>query len=420
MIFWAIAIGLAALAALLLVLALLRGGAEEAGPGDVEIYRDQLAEVERDRARGTLTDAEAERLRTEVSRRLLEADRAAAGRSRAGSAPRGATLAAAALACLVVVGGALALYDRIGAPGYPDMPLEARKAEAARIHAERPSQQAAEARVAEAQAGGLPNLPGAADPDPAFADLMDKLRKTLESRPDDLRGHELLARNEAGLGNFAAAARAQQVVIRLKGEAADAEDRADLAEYLILAAGGYVSPEAEQQLAAALKLDPGQGRARYYTGLMYAQTGRPDIAFRLWRQLLEKGPEDAPWIAPIRAQIAPLARLAGVEYDPPAPKRPAPALKGPNQADMAAAADMTPEERQDMIRTMVQGLSDRLASQGGTPEEWARLINALGVLGEGDRAAAIWDEARQSFADRPEALATIRAAAERAGVAAGE
>ena len=42
---------------------------------------------------------------------------------------------------------------------------------------------------------------------------------------------------------------------------------------------------------------------------------------------------------------------------------------------------------------------------------------ALGVLGETDRAAAIWAEAQTVFADRPDALATVRAAAEQAGVA---
>ena len=70
-----------------------------------------------------------------------------------------------------------------------------------------------------------------------------------------------------------------------------------------------------------------------------------------------------------------------------------------------------------MIRGMVEGLALRLAEDGGPPEDWARLIGALGVLGETARARAIWDEARQAFADSPQALAAIRAAAERAGVA---
>jgi cytochrome c-type biogenesis protein CcmH len=77
---------------------------------------------------------------------------------------------------------------------------------------------------------------------------------------------------------------------------------------------------------------------------------------------------------------------------------------------------MTPEERMDMIRGMVAGLSDRLATEGGSPDEWARLIRAYGVLGETDRAAAIWAEAQQVFPVE-EAIAPIREAARAAGVA---
>ncbi len=63
---------------------------------------------------------------------------------------------------------------------------------------------------------------------------------------------------------------------------------------------------------------------------------------------------------------------------------------------------MTPEDRMDMIRSMVDGLSDRLATDGGPPEDWARLINALGVLGDTEQAAAIWTEAQSVFADTPD------------------
>ena len=74
---------------------------------------------------------------------------------------------------------------------------------------------------------------------------MQRLRAALDERPDDLQGHVLLARNEAAIGNFAAAHRAQERVIALKGADAEAADWADYALLLTYAAGGYVSPEAE-------------------------------------------------------------------------------------------------------------------------------------------------------------------------------
>ena len=78
---------------------------------------------------------------------------------------------------------------------------------------------------------------------------------------------------------------------------------------------------------------------------------------------------------------------------------------------------MSAVDQNAMIEGMVARLSDRLATEGGTPEEWARLIGAYGVLGESDRAAAIWAEAQDVFATSPQALATIRTAAVSAGVA---
>ncbi len=84
---------------------------------------------------------------------------------------------------------------------------------------------------------------------------------------------------------------------------------------------------------------------------------------------------------------------------------------------VGAAADMSEEDRQQMIRGMVERLADRLAEEGGPPEDWARLIAALGVLGETDRARSIWQEAQTRFAEAPAALAQLRGAAEGAGVA---
>jgi cytochrome c-type biogenesis protein CcmH len=77
---------------------------------------------------------------------------------------------------------------------------------------------------------------------------------------------------------------------------------------------------------------------------------------------------------------------------------------------------MSDEERTEMIRGMVDRLSDRLATTGGSAEEWARLIGALGVLGEADQAALIWQNAKDVFGDRPNDLAIVRGAARKLGI----
>ncbi|MBV0911873.1 c-type cytochrome biogenesis protein CcmI [Anianabacter salinae] len=415
MLFWIVATVLSlAVAGAVLASVLRRSG--EAAPAeafDVAVYRDQLAEVDRDLARGVVSDAEADRLRTEVSRRLLAADKAASEAPPEGRAPKAASWIVAGVCALVIVGGGLVTYARIGSPGYADLPLAQRIATAEQMRADRPGQAEAEAEV-EARSQ-LPDLP-AAEPD--FMALMERLRGVVAERPDDVQGLQLLARNEARLGNFRAAADAAERILSVKGDAAEARDYANYADLLILAAGGYVSPEAEAALQGALARDGANGTARYYYGLMYAQTGRPDLAFRIWRSLLADSAEGDPWTRPVRDQIEDVAARAGVDFtlaDIATP--PASAAPGPTREQMEAAGEMSAEDRQAMIRGMVDGLAQRLGSEGGPPEDWARLIGALGVLGDTDRAAAIWAEAQSVFADAPDALAAIRSAAQDAGVA---
>jgi cytochrome c-type biogenesis protein CcmH len=147
---------------------------------------------------------------------------------------------------------------------------------------------------------------------------------------------------------------------------------------------------------------------------MSAQLGRPDRTFSLWAPLLDRSAPTDPWVAPIRAQIERIASEAGENRYVLPPDASAP---GPTAEDMQAAQDMTPEERQAMIEGMVAQLGERLATEGGPAEDWARLIGAYGVLGESDRARAIWTEAQARFAGRDADLAIVRTAAEQAGVA---
>ena len=405
--FWLIALAMAAMVALLLARALWRGGVGDfSAPAafDVQVYRDQLAEVERDVARGVVPPEDIERVRTEISRRILAADTTAQSVFVSTSAPSRIGMIGVAL---ILVVGSLGIYTWLGQPGYGDMALADRLAFAERMRVTRPDQQAA---VDSLPAGMVrPEVPE------AYAKLLERLRETVAGRPDDLQGHKLLAENEAKVGNFDAAAKAQENLLRIKGADVTAQDIGDYAELLVLAAGGYVSPEAEASLREVMLQDPEDGRARYYMGLMMVQTARPDIAFRIWDGLLRRGPADELWIEPIKSQIMSVAQLAGVDYSIPtigAGTRP-----GPSAKDIEAASSMTAQERMEMIGSMVAGLSDRLASEGGPPQDWARLITSLGVLGEGEQARAIFKNAIQVFAQDPGALDMIRAAGSQAGIA---
>ncbi|KIX16754.1 c-type cytochrome biogenesis protein CcmI [Paracoccus sp. 228] len=406
--FWILAAALTAITALAILSPLRRGrgGAAPAAAYDLRVYRDQLAEVERDLDRGVIGPDDAQRLRAEIGRKVLDADRRAA---LSAPATRGGRALWPAVALVAMLAGAVALYLREGVPGAPDMPLAERFAAADAAYRDRPTQAEAEAA---APARPAPDLSQA---DPEYLAMIDQLRDAVGRNPDDQQGLALLASNEMRLGNLAAARAAQQRLVDLRGDQADAVQLMQLATLMVDAAGGVVTPEAEAVLRRALTLDPTQPQARYLQGVLLIQNGRPDRAFPLWRDLLDEGPEGAPWIAPIRAAIQDLAWLAGDdEYRAPAP--PAADLPGPDADALAAAENLSPEDRARMIQDMVDRLQQRLATQGGSPEEWARLIAALAMLDQRDQATAILTEARQRFGSAPDALAPIERAATEAGL----
>lgn len=409
MMFWIVSSALAVLAAvpLLRALAASRSAARARADYDIAVYRQQLDDMESDLERGVITPEAAERTRTEIARRILDADRRRSAQA-SGRAPTWATAAAAAATALTVVGGSAAVYLWQGAPGYGDLPREARLAAAEARKATRPDQ-------AQAETDAAPYMQ-ARPANPEHEALVQRLREAVAERGGDVQGLSLLAQNEAALGNYRAAHEAQARLIELRGANASAEDFATYAEMLIMAAGGYVSPEAEGALGKALARAPANGTARYYLGLMHAQNDRPDRTFAIWQPLLENSEAGAPWVPAIRGQIADIAARAGERYDVPDLGPSGEAASGPDADALAAAEAMDPEARAEMVRGMVEGLADRLATQGGSSAEWARLIAALGVLGETDRARAIWQESRVAFEGDDQALAELRAAADRAGL----
>lgn len=388
--FWAAALLMAGVVVGVLVAALRPGqGAAKADP-DLVIYKDQLAEIARDLSRGTIGPEDAERLRAEVARRVLEADRSA-GEVTAEAGGRGAVLAAA-LVVAATIPAAGAAYWWLGAPGYPDMPLGPRVAALDAGIAARPSQ------VAELERLGVTR--DAAADSAVLAELQSMT---------DAEALRTVFRQRFEAGEALAAIRTQERLLAVLGEAATAADHANLALVLVAEARGYVSPEAETALRAALQRDLTNELARYLVGEMFLQGGRFDQAFRFWRPLAEDSNPAAPWVASIRERIGMVADLAGIPYE-------LPAAPGPTSGDMAAAAEMSPEDRQAMIEGMVAQLSDRLASEGGDVEDWERLIRSLTVLERPDEAQTIYDEAKVRFEGRPAELSFLRMAAVESGL----
>ncbi|HCP80661.1 MAG TPA: c-type cytochrome biogenesis protein CcmI [Octadecabacter sp.] len=379
---------------------LWRGRTREAAEDtDINIYRDQLLEVDRDLARGVLDEAEAERTRTEVSRRLLTAD--ANARATSTGAPQRVSRAVALILAAALIAGAGGLYWELGAAGYGDVPRAERIAIGEERRANRPSQLEAEADSPEFDSISLA--------EPETAEILQALRAAAFERADEVQAWAYLAQVEASVGNMQRAARAQERTIALLGDTVTEADYVRLLDFLVIGTQGYVSPEAETITVRILQNNPESTPALYYAGLLYAQNDRPDRAFNFWRNVVENGEQDTMYWDFAASQISDIAAQLGMDYA-------LPEQRGPSNADLEAAEDMTTEERQQMIQGMVSQLADRLASEGGPPQDWARLVSSLAILGENETALTVLAEAETIFGADIQAVQIVRRAAQEAGL----
>ena len=365
MILWLAMAGLTAAVMAALVWPMMRRTPEAASRAqfDAAVYRDQLAELERDAARGIIGPVEADAARNEVSRRILGT---LGGDSAKAEGPAMAPGRSALLASLLVPLVAIPVYLWAGSPKLPDLPLQAR----------------------------LDNAVESNDLDALVARVESHLAKS----PGDVSGWQVLAPVYRRMERYGDAANAYARILSLGPPTADLF--ADYAEMQVYANQGLVTTAAVEPLREALKLDPRNPKARFFMALADKQAGKTAEAIAEWKALLADAPPDAGWRSLVQNEIAAI-------------EKPAP---GPTQEEMAAAQEMTPADRQTMIRGMVDGLEARLRSDGKDIDGWRRLINARMVLGERDKAKASLDQARVAMKETPGALTALDALAKQLGM----
>jgi cytochrome c-type biogenesis protein CcmH len=376
MMFWLAAAAMTGLVCLAL-LVVLRPRAGDAAPAeapgaafDVAFYRSQLAEIDRQVSLGLIGPREGEAARTEAARRLIAASDDEAALARGADLPRLRRLGAVMTLLLVPAIG-LGAYVAAGRPDYPWQPLASRE------------------------------VPRGADGQPIqIAQAIEKLEAHLKANPDDGRGHEVIAPVYLRLGRFEDAANAFAAALRLLGPTADRH--ASIGEALVFGANGTVTPDALRAFEAALSLEAKHIKSRFFLALGRYQAGdRPGAMAEL--QALSADLPDGPLKQEVDAQL--LVMRGGTPGAPPA------AAPAPGGAAGQAIAALPPAEQQAAVRGMVDNLAQRLATEGGTVADWARLIRALNVLGETERAAMIAGEAREKFGKDAEAMRAIEEAA---------
>jgi cytochrome c-type biogenesis protein CcmH len=356
-------------------------GTPERSSFELGVYRDQLAEIDRDVERGLIGPAEAAAARLEIERRILRAapDPAATAASAdpSGGGRRHPVLAAA----VQVPVQALGLYAALGAPDLPDRPFASR----------------------EDRRQGDPEQPN-------IAAMVARLEARLAESPDDLDGWLMLGRSKGALGDHRAAIEAYRRAQALAAD--DPRVHAGLGESLVMAAQGVVTPEAKTLFTRLLETAPDDPRPAYYLGWADVQAGDHHAALERWRKLLAVTPAEAPWrprlIEAVRAAAEELkldadALLAQIPTPPPATARAA-TPRQPSEEDMARAADMPPEQQQAMIRSMVERLQARMDVDAGDVEGWLRLAQARLVLGEPARARTTFEQGLRHHPDDPALL----------------
>ena len=131
----------------------------------------------------------------------------------------------------------MGLYSSLGNLGYFDFPQKNRIESAKLLKETRPSQQEAWDAISDAKTINTP--------EGEMGEIITKLRKISQERPNDIMGLRYLMRTEASLNNFENAAIAQMSLVKLLGEQVSTEDLYQLAELMVISLNGYVSPEAE-------------------------------------------------------------------------------------------------------------------------------------------------------------------------------
>lgn len=256
--FWLIAGLLAAAVAIALVLPLALGrrtALPDAAAHDRAVYRDQLAEVERDLANGVLGAEAAAAARLEIQRRILRTDRNPSAAAIAVPAPAAPATFLAGMLALLVPATALGLYFLTGTPGMPDMPLAQRLRDAPIL---------AQGTLSERmRAAGQMDAQTRAE---MITGMVDGLEARLAEDPEDFEGWMRLGRSRLVLGD---PAKARDAYARAAALQPGSLPAATAYAAAVLQSEGNdrpVSAQAEVALRRVLAIDPKEPSALFLMG----------------------------------------------------------------------------------------------------------------------------------------------------------
>lgn len=392
---WLILTLISALTLVALVYPLLVTGKDDGSDdaAEIEMFRQQISEIEVQVENGTLNSEDAKATRREIERRILTIAKRQ-DEKMTDSNDRTRMISIAITGGWIVVGSVL-IYGAVGSPDIASEP---------RIGAIPP------APVASAPLAP----PTAAENNLASVDSMvASLAARLQENPDDVQGWQMLGWSLLRLQDFPGAAEAYGRAASLVPD--NPEVLSLYGEALVRTTGGVISDAAKAQFERSLSIDPMNPRSRFFMAMVLDQDGQRQEALDAWIGLLADSPADAEYRPGLVERIREQAAALGVDVSDVLAPAPLP-LRGPTAEDIEAANDMATEDRQAMIMGMVESLAARLEETPDDIDGWMRLIRSYAVLGNEPAARQALDTARRTFANDADKLATVNQAAATLGL----
>ena len=369
MIFW-ITSGIILITAMILIIAqIIRKRANQSNQYNIIIYQDQLKEIDLDINRGLLNATDGETLRTEIEKKIEKNSDYQASQtknsSKSGIRRTGISKAIAIVSFMPFA--SYGLYAYLGSPESSDQPFANRQLES----------------PAEKINGQM-------------IELVAKLKGRLRQNPNELKGWILLGRSLVSLKRFDDASNAFKKAFRIAPNRSDIA--ASAAETKFMAMDGKFNQEIRYFFKTAAKLNPREHKALFYLGLDSFFSENFSTAIQYWVDLIAVSPVGAPWIDKVQERLMEAATAGNLKITDFTPRLNSIAKNSNKsrktsvpkitQEDIRIANEMSIEERETFIRSMVGRLAERLKSEPNDIRGWRRLARAYRVLGETNKAAA--------------------------------
>ncbi len=348
---------------------------------DRAVYQDQLKEVERDLEAGAINPTEAASTKQEIERRIAKS---AQGALAAKPLLNGwKTVALAAVTGLVVLGG-VNLYWLLGSPDLPSTSNWPAAGQGAKTQqqASAPTQNSDSSQVSAA------NGMGAAAAGQVDA-MITQLQAKLQADPNNAEGWRMLGWSLFNTQRYqeSADAYAKALVI----DPNNSDYKSALAESLIQAAQGIVTPKAIGLIGEVLAKDPKEQRARFYDALSHEQSGDQAGALDRWMSLYADAAPDAAWRDDVKQRILDLGKATGRNVGS--------VLAQPTTVVPAQQKPLGADEKDAMVQGMIAKLAAKLDANPKDRDGWAMMIRSLSVTGDKKGAQDALAKALEIFKD---------------------